>query len=852
MKRFIALAFAIIGALVTLVVHSTHHKKNGVTILQGNYNNNLRRSLFGWTHGHGATLSNPNNSGAIKIATSSHGLDPKTVQLRDRVPLGGHYSDEPIESAALIDELADMNIWGTPAKLTSFGYKWVDDKCSVNESFQHQKKKRAALCFYGGISQYTGKFDSSAGTVSINDLANVDWAAALYDRYFLPSGDFELDIFIHSWSETYFCTIARGFDGTRFTVRSIIAEPNDRFMNELFPMIKGASGGGNGRVDLKQVSMYFSLTKALAQALAYSGTCGFEYDLLINSRPDIILGEPFDFRDKHGKETSLHRALDPYNEVLHTPTSQKRNIFGDHFYIFNPTNAQTFVHRMFPPPDQKWPAIVKLKKRFSCHSGFVQEFASNNGITTAVFALAPPGDVQIVRKIVDHPEYSLQWREKLDFLGLPDHCFPSTTDWQRHIDSNDPQCYPKYYDAQSSCPPNQILHVRSGGATSSFSSVPDVTTSLPASKGLTEFTSNKMTMKLPIDLEWLSTHTDYGVRYSNHVHYSRNVKGPTRISLASWLTKPKEACGNTLDVLSYIMNSVNARGHTLMVAYGELIHLYREGDFVNNATQQYFDDDIDLYATLDTIAYVGVELEKDLFKKFGWFMRYFVSKDENKYVLFAQAVASCGHEVSHTPHKAISHYPVIEFYPLVTVPGAASNTGGKMDNAVRDLWHGTKYPESMLFPPRSITLASSGVSQPLELQLPNKPEEILACLYGDYRVPSRKHAKANLNCFDQNYVGNIDAVSRSQRIAIVTFGLLDHDRSTRPFYKAGPADVSLEYSVSSLNQFVIEPARQQGYEVDVFVHSWNVAERDTIINLYNPTAYLIEEGSGESTEFVVL
>ena len=111
MKRFIALAFAIIGALVTLVVHSTHHKKNGVTILQGNYNNNLRRSLFGWTHGHGATLSNPNNSGAIKIATSSHGLDPKTVQLRDRVPLGGHYSDEPIESAALIDELADMNIW---------------------------------------------------------------------------------------------------------------------------------------------------------------------------------------------------------------------------------------------------------------------------------------------------------------------------------------------------------------------------------------------------------------------------------------------------------------------------------------------------------------------------------------------------------------------------------------------------------------------------------------------------------------------------------------------------------------------------------------------------------------------
>ena len=58
--------------------------------------------------------------------------------------------------------------------------------------------------------------------------------------------------------------------------------------------------------------------------------------------------------------------------------------------------------------------------------------------------------------------------------------------------------------------------------------------------------------------------------------------------------------------------------------------------------------------------------------------------------------------------------------------------------------------------------------------------------------------------------------------------------------------------MSSLNQLMIEPARQQGYEMDVFVHSWDVAERDTLINLYNPTSYLIEEGSGKSTEFVVL
>ena len=43
---------------------------------------------------------------------------------------------------------------------------------------------------------------------------------------------------------------------------------------------------------------------------------------------------------------------------------------------------------------------------------------------------------------------------------------------------------------------------------------------------------------------------------------------------------------------------------------------------------------------------------------------------------------------------------------------------------------------------------------------------------------------------------------------------------------------------------MIEPAQKQGFEVDIFVHSWNVEERDTIVNLYNPTAYLIEEGKG--------
>ena len=152
-------------------------------------------------------------------------------------------SDVSMGESAAMNELADINNWGNPAKLTSFGYKWKDDKCSNanTETSLQPQKKRAALCLYGGISSYPmiseivsikeGLFDSSAGTTAINDLSNVDWAAALYDKNLLPEGDFELDLFIHD--QTYFCTLARSFDGTRFTLRSIIVESNERHMNEL-------------------------------------------------------------------------------------------------------------------------------------------------------------------------------------------------------------------------------------------------------------------------------------------------------------------------------------------------------------------------------------------------------------------------------------------------------------------------------------------------------------------------------------------------------------------------------------------------------------------------------------------
>ena len=415
--------------------------------------------------------------------------DPKNVMVKQDVEASFHGQNAPKESPILniLNELADINAWGTPAKLTSFGYKWRDDKCSIDETIQSQTKKRAALCLFGGISPYDKKLGvDGSNTPDVSDLSNFDWATALYDKNLLPEGDFELDLFIHSWSETYFCSVAKSFDDTRFTVRSIIAESSERHMNELFPLIRQQVidlpvGGGLEDLFMKQASMYFSVSKALSLALDYSANCGFEYDLLIAGRPDVLLGQPITFYNKNGEKTRLHEALAPNNVVLHNIKMQTHSnlghLYGDLRYIFNAATARTFVEKMFPPPNQKWPEIAKLTKMFEAHSGFIQELASNIAITMINDGLGPPHE-EVIRKIwatkfkkgdhgleVDENKMLrllLGFRKILDFLGLPEHCFPSPPDgWQRHIDSNDPRCFPKLYDAQKSCPPNQNIHLSS-------------------------------------------------------------------------------------------------------------------------------------------------------------------------------------------------------------------------------------------------------------------------------------------------------------------------------------------------------------------------------------------------------
>ena len=60
--------------------------------------------------------------------------DPKNVRSKEDIAPSFISNIAPKESAVL-NPLSDINAWGTPAKLTSFGYKWRDDKCSNAPSF---------------------------------------------------------------------------------------------------------------------------------------------------------------------------------------------------------------------------------------------------------------------------------------------------------------------------------------------------------------------------------------------------------------------------------------------------------------------------------------------------------------------------------------------------------------------------------------------------------------------------------------------------------------------------------------------------------------------------------------------
>jgi len=243
--------------------------------------------------------------------------------------------------------------------------------------------------------------------------------------------------------------------------------------------------------------------------------------------------------------------------------------------------------------------------------------------------------------------------------------------------------------------------------------------------------------ELPTDIGWVRRQ---GIFQASTVHYLRDVKNITDRAA-------KGSCGKALDVFAWMMDEVNARPDSfLIVMYGQLLHLSREGDFVNNATGRFFDDDIDTMVSAKTFAHVA-SLEGELFRKFGWTIRAFVSRDK-KYLIFAQMVSSCGHAIGYQPAKASATEPGVEIYIVATIP---DNYGGVNVSIVKDLWQGTIFHDFQVFPVQRKTLNSTGTSYPIHLQLPNRVDLILECLYGNWKVYSSNHAGGAKNCTKRKY-----------------------------------------------------------------------------------------------------
>ena len=200
----------------------------------------------------------------------------------------------------------------------------------------------------------------------------------------------------------------------------------------------------------------------------------------------------------------------------------------------------------------------------------------------------------------------------------------------------------------------------------------------------------------------------------------------------------KDNCTSSLHVLQWLTNEMSIRNCSLMIAYGELIHVFREKSFfANNSTTKYLDDDIDIWAASITV-YNVIQLEPVIFKQFGWTVRLFISREG--YVVFLQLMPACGHKPVNIASKITASEPALEIYVIQTV----SNSDGS--KYVQDLWQGTLLSESLVYPPVVHSLKMSGFSETLHLQVPNRPRDILTCIYGEWTQPSSAHSGMNIEC----------------------------------------------------------------------------------------------------------
>jgi len=258
-------------------------------------------------------------------------------------------------------------------------------------------------------------------------------------------------------------------------------------------------------------------------------------------------------------------------------------------------------------------------------------------------------------------------------------------------------------------------------------SVPDSTSDFAARFRVPVVTSN-ITEDKSFLLTWKGL-TSFRKDYQGLVRYVR----PETAIIAVGSSR---TCAQVLDVLAALFATLSLREeHEMMLAYGGLIHIHRDKDFVNKTNGKYFDDDIDVWVNGKAMASL-VQLEPILFNKFGWTVRLYTV---GSYIVFAQILATCGHTPMAKASKVRANEPAVDVYPL--------SEAYKDDRILlKDLWQGTTFSETMMYPTKPYELISHIATQPIRMQMPAKDEEIMSCLYGNWKVHSKKHARRSLKC----------------------------------------------------------------------------------------------------------
>merc|ERR1712151_741875 len=106
-------------------------------------------------------------------------------------------------------------------------------------------------------------------------------------------------------------------------------------------------------------------------------------------------------------------------------------------------------------------------------------------------------------------------------------------------------------------------------------------TSRNRNRQILNFTSNNRKIHfIPIDYDYLlkwGAVNEFRASESGYASYFRGIRAIVK--------RGKDGkCSSALDVLSWFMNKVEENKSIAMITYGNLIHLYREKNFINQTT----------------------------------------------------------------------------------------------------------------------------------------------------------------------------------------------------------------------------------------------------------------------------